>query len=57
MDTLVNLAPVLMILFISLAMISYGLRMVILTAICVLVTALSGMLFFFSLITKYIFLG
>ncbi len=47
MDTLVSLAPILMILFISLTMISYGLRMVILTTICVLMMAFSGLLFFF----------
>lgn len=57
MDTLVSLAPVLMILSISLTMISYGLRMVILTAICALVAVLSGMFFLFSLITQNIFLG
>ncbi|MCP2119935.1 UNVERIFIED_ORG: uncharacterized membrane protein YvlD (DUF360 family) [Pantoea agglomerans] len=48
MDTLVSLEPVLMILFISLTMIAYGLRMVILATICVLMTAFSGLLFFFN---------
>lgn len=48
MDTLVSLAPVLSILFISLTMISYGLRMVKLTAICVLLAVFSGMLFLFN---------
>lgn len=42
---LVSLAPFLMILFISLTMISYGLGMAKFTVICLLMTALSGMLF------------
>jgi uncharacterized membrane protein YvlD (DUF360 family) len=51
MDTLVSFAPVLMILFISLTMISYGLRMVILTTICVLMTAFQDC---FSFLIKFL---